>query len=205
MKFFDLKIEGWNVILTVNILIIVVLLFIILIFLLFKYSRLKPPYKFKELSITFGSATITFVNDHSDREIAFKSWVEISTRTIGFPIDNENDVIVEIYNSWYKFFEIIRNNIKDISGDRINHSKSLINSLTSLLNNSLRKHLTKWQAKFRKWYNYAINLEENIELSPQEIQRKYPEYKSLMDDLLETNLKMIDLKVVLYKIAFNED
>lgn len=55
---------------------------------------------------------ITIKPNYINIEIAYKIWVELSTRKVGLPIDFENDVIVEVYKSWYQFFGITRELIK---------------------------------------------------------------------------------------------
>ena len=102
------------------------------------------------------------------------------------------------------FFNVIRENIKNIPGYKLDTSNVLIETLTNILNLSLRKHLTKWQAKFRRWYEFEIKKPENDSFSPQEIQQKFPEYKDLISDLNETIQQMIVLKKELYVIAFNK-
>ena len=46
--------------------------------------------------------------NYTNIDIAYKIWVELNTRKIGLAIDFDNDVIVEIYKSWYQFFGITR-------------------------------------------------------------------------------------------------
>jgi len=57
-------------------------------------------------------------------------------------------------------------------------------------NDGLRPHLTRWQADFRKWWDRANRLEQNAATSPQEIQRQYPRYAALVDDLKTTNTEL---------------
>ena len=45
---------------------------------------------------------------------------------------------------------------------------------------------------------------KNKRLTPQEIQRNYPEYQELINDLKNTSLVLIQLKEELYKLAFNK-
>ena len=40
--------------------------------------------------------------------IANRIYIELTTRKAAIPIDENNDVIEEVYNSWYKLFGIIR-------------------------------------------------------------------------------------------------
>lgn len=137
-----------------------------------------------------------------DREIAYKLWVEMSTRKIILPFDEENDVIVEVYDSWYSFFGIARGLLKDIPVEKLNSSKQLISVTDRVLNKCLRPHLTKWQARFRKWYN--LQLDSNSDLTPQEIQYTYPHYNELVKELKAINKNIDYYGEVLKKLAFNE-
>ena len=154
-----------------------------------------------EMSLGIGNSSVKFSYSKKDQEIAYKIWVELSTRKIGLPYDKKNDVIKEVYDSWYKFFEITRKLLKEIPVNRILYAGDLIELTDKVLNVGLRPHLTRWQAKYRKWYEKES--EENSG-SPQEIQKGYPEYEELLKDLLETNEKMIEYKKLMKKIAFDE-
>lgn len=137
-----------------------------------------------------------------DREIAYKLWVEMSTRKIILPFDEENDVIVEVYDSWYSFFGIARGLLKDIPVEKLNSSKQLISVTDRVLNKCLRPHLTKWQARFRKWYN--LQLDSNSDLTPQEIQYTYPHYNELIKELKAINKNIDYYGEILKKLAFKE-
>ena len=67
-----------------------------------------------QASIGIGNSSITLKLNKKDQEIAYKLWVELSTRKIGLPYDEDNDVIAEVYDSWYTFFKIARDLLKDI-------------------------------------------------------------------------------------------
>lgn len=80
----------------------------------------------------------------------------------------------------------------------------MIKSGIRVLNVGLRPHLTKWQAKYRKWYNNEFIKKNNKKSeTPQEIQKRYPEYSVLVEDLVLTNKRMIEYKDLMGKIAFN--
>ena len=145
--------------------------------------------------------------NYTNIDIAYKIWVELNTRKIGLPIDFENDVIVEIYKSWYEFFGITRELIKGLPATKLRGDKStreLIELSTKILNEGLRPHLTTWQAKFHKWYDYEILKDENSQLTPQEIQQKYNSYIHLKADIENINSNLINYKNCVYKIAFGE-
>ncbi len=151
-----------------------------------------------------GDSSLTLKYNSKDQEIAYKLWVELNTRKIGLAFEPENDVIEEVYNSWYSFFGIARNLMKEIPINKVKNGSDLVELTGDVLNKGLRPHLTKWQAKFRKWYEENRQLEEYQGKTPQEIQRCYPLYDELEKDLLETNRHMIEYKTVLRQIAYDE-
>lgn len=155
-----------------------------------------------EFELGVGSNKIKIKCNRKDQEIAYKLWVELHTRKIGLKYDEENDVIVEVYNSWYQFFRIARELLKEVPPNRLPYCKKLIILTSKILNIGLRPHLTKWQAKFRKWYENA--LVANKDVSPQELQREYPYYEQLVEELMETNKCMIKYTELMREIAFKE-
>ncbi len=129
-------------------------------------------------------------------------YIELITRKAGIQIE-ENDIIEEIYNSWYKLFCNIRDEMKAIPlifiKDQSN-PESAQGIAIYLLNDVLRPHLTEHQAKFRNWAEKAKQNPEYKNLTPQELQKKYPDYKMLMKSLKETNQKLIVSAMELYEI-----
>lgn len=113
-----------------------------------------------EVSLGIGKNNIKLKYNKKDQEIAYKLWVELNTRKIGLPYDEDYDVIVEVYDSWYDFFKIARELLKDIPPTRLPRSTKLITVTTDVLNEGLRPHLTKWQAKYRKWYNKKVKIRD---------------------------------------------
>lgn len=139
-----------------------------------------------------------------DKQIAYNIWVELCTRKIGLEIDFEDDVIVEIYNSWYSFFLTARNLIGSIPVEKIEREGTffiLENSL-KILNKELRSHLTHWQARYRKWYAFKS---KNDTQEPQVIQREYPKYDLLVSDMKRVNKNLIEYRKIMYKLATNKE
>lgn len=91
-----------------------------------------------------------------------------------------------------------------VSKVRTESTKDLIKIATDVLNKGVRPHLTHWQAKFRKWYTNAAKKDENKDLSPQEIQKKFSEYEKLVDDMKKVNENLIRYKEKLEELAFGE-
>jgi len=170
-------------------------------------KSLTKVYEIDEAVIGIGDQKIKIKPNYEDMQIAYKLWIELSTRKIGLPIDFDNDVIIEIYNSWYEFFRITRELVKEIPVSKVRKNEStqdLVKIAIEVLNKGLRPHLTKWQAKFRKWYTEEIEKEENKGLPPQEIQQKYPEYEKLINEMQEVNRKLIEYRKILKELAIGK-
>jgi hypothetical protein len=160
----------------------------------FRKGRLSRTFEFDGAEIGIGSQTVKVRTNSEDLRICYNLWVEMSTRKIGLLFDTEKDVIVEVYDSWYSFFGIARDLIKSIPITKVLGNAStneLVRVSVEVLNLGLRPHLTSWQAKFRKWYENEISKPENAQLSPQEIQRKYPQYTDLVEDLIKINRQLV--------------
>lgn len=167
---------------------------------LFYFFRKKV--KIVNLNIEIGNiGNITLELNKEVSKIAHKIWVEIMTRKVGLTFEEDKDVIVEVYNSWYKLFEIIRELLKNVEPNKKDKNvEKLEDILIKTLNEGLRPHLTKWQAKFRRWYDIELKKEENNKVPPQEIQKRYEEYDNLVKDLKNTNEKMVQFAQELKKL-----
>jgi hypothetical protein len=161
-------------------------------------------YELSQISVGSGSNKVVLKPSHGDRELAYKIWVELSTRKIGLKIEPEDDVIDEIYDSWYSFFQVTREMIKIVPVSQVRNSESqkIINLSIDVLNDGLRPHLTKWQARFRRWYKNRIDREESFDFHPQDLQKKFPNYEDLVRDMLELNAKLEKYRAELRKIVF---
>jgi hypothetical protein len=171
------------------------------------FWRKVKVYEIDEATIGIGDQKVKIKPNYQDMQIAYKLWVELSTRKIGLEIDLDNDVINEIYDSWYEFFKLTRELIKDIPVSRIRKdesTKELVRIAIEVLNEGVRPHLTKWQARFRKWYNTEIEREENRNLSPQDIQKKYPKYEKLTKEIREASHKLIEYRKILRHLTMGE-
>ena len=179
MDIISVKFEGWqNIVVSFNwITIIILFLLILFISLGIKWMHKKAILKtvtIEEATIGIGNSSVTIKYDGCIKEIAYKIWIELTTRKIGLKFDEKYDIISEVYDSWYEAFKVIRTLLANIPANRISDAKGLIDITTKVLNNGLRPHLTAWQAKYRAWYNSTLS---DATATPQEIQRTYPEYQ----------------------------
>lgn len=170
------------------------------------YTVTIPVYALEEINELTKTGVISpksIVNEKSSLEIktfAKKIYIELTTRKAAIPIDENNDVIEEIYDSWYKLFCIIRDELKILPIECFkdqNNPNSVIYVAMKILNDVLRLHLTEHQAKFRNWIKNERLKPESKNLSPQKLQKKYPDYINLINSLKETNKELIEFSSLL--------
>ena len=169
-----------------------------------KYFRGKVKVSIKTGIVDFEQEiTRSFENIH----IANRIYIELVTRKAAIPFEAEHDVIEEVHDSWYVLFGIIREEIKKVPGEFIskNDTEKLIELSTEILNKGLRPHLTKYQARFRKWYHEQLEDQRNIGIDPQKIQAKYPDHELLVKDLHKVNSLLIDYSQELNKLIRGEN
>lgn len=165
--------------------------------------NIRKRFNLVRLNINLGSiGNVELRPTFEDIDIAHKIWTELVTRKAAIPIDEENDVIVEIYDSWYTMFGRIRLLIAELPAHLVRNDKStqkLIMIAIDSLNRGLRPHLTHWQARFRNWYSQQTN--ELNHRSPQDVQKDFPKYDELMADLKNVNENLIQYAEELQKIS----
>ena len=152
--------------------------------------------------IGFGKTKVSFTPNRNDRQIAYKIWVELSTRKIGLKIDPKHDVISEVYDSWYKFFNVTRELIKEVPAHKLKSksTREIVKVSVHVLNDGLRPHLTCWQARYRVWYKKKTRGSKDP-YEPQDIQKNFPAYKELVADLLEINARLIRYREIMFQLA----
>ena len=136
--------------------------------------------------------------------------MELSTRKIGLEIDLKDDVVAEIYDSWYSFFDVTRELIKGVPVSKIKRdsTQAIIKLSIAVLNEGLRPHLTKWHARYRHWYSRQLRHEELLNgdgiIDPQAIQKKFPHYDELSTDLLKVNQALIRYRQKMGKLVLKD-
>lgn len=182
--------------------VVLILLIIVLGIKIFNSYKIQS-FEIDEAELGIGSQRIKLKPNNIDSQIAYKIWVELSTRKIGVPIELERDVIVEMYNSWYNFFQVTRELIKEIPVSKLRRkeTKNIVKLSIDVLNYGVRPHLTTWQARFRRWYENEITDKSKLSFSPQDIQKNYPKYAQLTSDLMNVNRKLIKYREAMYKLA----
>jgi hypothetical protein len=166
---------------------------LLLLYLIAQGRMLGRDYEIDSAELGLGDSKITLKPNADDRTVAYKIWVELSTRKIGLPIDPDHDVIADIYDSWYAFFAVTRELIKDIPVSKVRHksTKKIIQLSINVLNDGLRPHLTQWQARFRRWFDYKLSTDPEARLDPQDVQKEFPQFEQLLTDMLNVNARLI--------------
>jgi hypothetical protein len=151
-----------------------------------------------------GNGKITLKPNLADRQVAYAIWVELSTRKIGLPIDVDHDVIEEIYDSWYEFFAVTRDLIKTIPVSKVRQkdTRQIVDLSIRVLNDGLRPHLTKWQARFRHWYERQSKTKEWETDEPQKIQRNFGQFDELSADMLAVNKRLMAYRRAMDSIVY---
>lgn len=152
-----------------------------------------------------GSPKLKFKveRNHENLFIANRIHIELTTRKAAVPIDENIDVIEEVYDSWYKLFGIIREEIKSVPGKYLKDhdpTSALIGLTRKILNDAMRPHLTEHQAKFRKWIAAAKEKPVNKILTPQDLQKKYPYFTNLVASMKLVNLTLTEYAEELDKL-----
>lgn len=168
-----------------------------------RHRNLFQKFEIDQAEVGIGNNKLKLSINETDRQIAYKIWVELSTRKIGLPIDLEHDVISEVYDSWHTFFTVTRELVKDVPVNKFRRKETeeIVRLSIGVLNDGLRPHLTKWQARFRRWYGKATEHSDFVDQSPQEIQQKYPKYDELQADLLAVNQRLIAYRKMMYELV----
>jgi hypothetical protein len=159
-----------------------------------------------EIAPTFFGTTWKIVRDGQTAQLAHEAYVELITRKAGQAFDENHDVIVEIYDSWYQLFGEMRRLARKLEADSIARNEDLRrlhDLLVEVLNRGLRPHLTEWQAKFRRWY--ANEIAEATDESPQDIQRRYPKYSELVASLRTANQVLMSLALELRRLSHGQE
>jgi hypothetical protein len=172
----------------------------------FKWVRnvlFREEFEIDEVEIGIGSNKVKIKPNHEDLQMAYRLWVELKTRKLGLPFDEENDVIADVYDSWYDFFRITRELIKSVPIAKIRNEEStqlLVGISIDVLNKSVRPHLTRWQARYRQWLETELKRGGGDDIPPQDLQKRFPAYKVLVVELQNTNSQLVAYSKILAEI-----
>ena len=165
-----------------------------------------PHWKAQEVTLGFGGVTTHLIPDDDVASIAHQAWTELVTRKAGIQVEDD-DVIVDVYDSWYRLFDALRLLAKQVPVSALqkpSDAKTLLDTLMTTMNEGLRPHLTKYHAAFRHWWEPSSDPTQH-DLSPQERQRLYPKYEELISDMRSVNQGLIHLAEALRRLAHERE
>ena len=204
---------AWTINLSVSFWLIVaavILLVLLILWRLWAGGFTFRSFEIDQAEIGVGKGKLRFKPNLTDRQVAYAIWVELSTRKIGLPIDFEDDVIAEIYDSWHSFFAVTRDLIKTVPVTRVKRAstQAIIKLSVEVLNEGLRPHLTKWQARFRSWYERQIkrydDTADETGPDPQQIQARFPQYDELKTDMERVNKALIRYRKKMHELVLKD-
>ena len=206
IQLLNLSVDGPLVVLRFSLWLLLILGGVLLIWLVVRLAVSGSRWKSQEVSLSFKGPTVRLVPDDEVARIAHQAWAELASRKAGILVEDD-DVIVEVYNSWYALFGALRQLVKEVPVSALHRSsdaKTLLDMLMATINEGLRPHLTKYQARFRSWWKSSADSASEA-LSPQERQREYPEYEELFADMREVNRNLIKLAESLRRLAHERE
>ncbi|MED1790630.1 MULTISPECIES: hypothetical protein [Brevibacillus] len=189
-------------VLAVIFLVVSIVLFLNYWFASYNPGKLVISAPFEIGSYEFDRASLT----GEEMDIAWKLYVQLTTRKAAIPV-SEDDIIIEIYDSWYELFKSTREYLVALPAQVLEgneNAQSIVNLSTEVLNQGLRPHLTKWQGKYRRWYDSQAQDPANKNVSPQEIQVRYPHYKELIADIKRVNIELIKYAEELKRFSYEK-
>lgn len=195
----------FSITLDIGTLIIAVPSVIAIIVYFFSKKRLKKlNFDIDECELGLTGGTIRLRCNKIHQQIAYRIWVDINTRVIATKIDLDVDNIRVVNDSYYKCFTDTRELLKEIPVNKINNDGELVNLIVRFLNEVMRPYLTKWGVTYNNWYDNKIKTDEMKGKNPVEIQKSYPYYEELSNDLLSINEKVMKYSDKLHEIAFSD-
>lgn len=156
--------------------------------------------------ITLGSNASANVAEFRAKDLAYRVWVQLSTRILAHPIDWDADDLTKVYDSWIDAFHRIRQLLEDAALWRDTDTalaKTILGEVTDLLNGTLRPHLTKQQGDFRHWLTTVIaTTKASKELRPPARQENFPDWSALVADFERTQKKTAACRDRLHGLLF---
>lgn len=153
------------------------------------------------VSLPFGLGNVTYETSSDDRVIAWKMYVQLTTRKAALPFDEAHDLVADVYSSLYELFPVTRELLSGMQIDDIARAKGVADVILRALNDGLRPHLTQWNARYRSWWEQQTKEKADNTGTPQEVQRRYPMYEDLVKDLKRTNTELSKFADELLAIA----
>jgi hypothetical protein len=126
----------------------------------------------------------------SARQIALAALAQLETYQIARGFDSEADNLTKVYAAAYRMFQDMRRLMGELPADefaRGSLTESVFDIFKQILNGSLRPHLTKWPERYEEWRKRFAKTKAGKKLSPQQLQKRFPQWQSLERDLKQVS------------------
>jgi len=153
---------------------------------LIRQWRLGYTLRTVSLSLPFGLGSVTYDISDAERVAAWQLYVQLKTRKAALPFDMNDDLVVEVLDSLYELVIITRELLLGLPV-RTSESHALSDMMLRVLNDGLRPYLTKWQADFRRWWEFEVQNPAHRDQRPQTVQKAYPHFDQLIQEMMEMN------------------
>ena len=126
----------------------------------------------------------------TDRQAAWKIYTQLKTRVAAVDFNEDYDSLYLTHQSLNKIFDLVRNEIGSIPIERIQKDKSdqMVNFYTSILNDGIRPHLSKWHLPVSQWVESQKALHPS--LSFVELEKTFPQRKEALESVKLMNKRM---------------
>ena len=199
----QISLSGDGLSVTVGIAGLATIIAVVLIGVYLRYRFLAGGRNDVEFEMNIGNlGKVTIKPNHRNVQVAHEAWVEITTRAASVPLDKENDLIAEVYESFYSLFGELRDLTRSIPAQVLRNddqTMKLVETLVSVMNDGLRPHLTLWRSRFIDWYEHQRS--EDQKSATLDIQKRYPHFEELVTDLTQLQSKMQEYTVFLGQLA----
>src|SRR5439155_16506544 len=103
------------------------------VFFLLLYLRRYPSSSIS-IGLPFGLGSRTYDTTPRDRIVAWKLYVQLTTRKAALPFDDKYDLVVEIYDSLFDVFQITRELLIDLAPNEFEREEGVATLLLRVLN-----------------------------------------------------------------------
>lgn len=95
---------------------------------------------------------LRFAVTRNNELVAWRLFVEATTRVASQPMDEGNGIVREVLSSFYVLFQIVRQVLAEAHPSRHTGGKPTIEHLAiAMLNNEMRPFMSKWHARLAQW------------------------------------------------------
>lgn len=155
--------------------------------LIFVVIYCKSKFTFEISSFSIGNINVNVKNTDQIVKSNIKNY--LNTKRTLFLIDLKYDNFYEVFDSYYKVYCFLRDQIQLCDRNTNSNIYECINNAFEKLNIFLTKH----QSNYRRWYENERLKDEFADMDIYDIQKEYRHYDELCSDFEKINISMSKL------------